>query len=490
MNAIFSAFKGSSNAQGVEALIQQVIQEAKGQQDEARRKDAERLLDFYSNRIAGYLKDILEAGGFKKPDEKMPTKLNLLKKYANTKAQMFSSDPELRMVIDGELSESDQQLFDWLMEEGGWIDKVRLANVWEKLLGTFHIRVHPVGEPGAYESLNLNLIPPHNTIVRQSDHDPTRAEFLLYRVHGMADSHAAVAEKWVFWSDDQHFLVDGEGRVQKVKDNPDMENPYGVMPIVKISDLLIEDDVYWAEGAQDVLSANEAAIVGLVSLTHGWVHTGFKQMWARNFAKAALEQIGADVIIAQEGVPEGEQAAEIGTVDLTADLDKLWETVQGTVQLAALLNDIPPQEFRLDAVAESGFSKLVSRLPLLEERKRDVPKWRRNFRRMFAVIKTVWNHHADEFDGPMKGRKFSENVELAVDMPEPTFPESPEEIDGRHERRIKMGTMSIIDAIKENNPDLDDDQAAARLEEIAKEQAMFKGASVLGAIGLDPEGGE
>lgn len=484
--SVFQSFSAASDPSQVERIVQQVIENAKTQEDAARRKSARKLLDFYNNRIEGYIFDILKAGGFKKPTEKFPSWLNAVKKFADTKAQLFQEDPTITVMLGDDPSESDQELWDWLAERGAWNDKFRVANVWEKLLGTFHIRVHRVGDDDNAK-LNLNLLSPHITLVGQSGEDPSVADYIMYKVHQMIDSATPAEDIWVLWSDEHHFIVDGRGMVQAPHpDNPEKINPFGINPVVKISNLMQEDDTYWSEGALDMVSANEAFIVGLVSLVHGQVHTGWKQMWSRNFDAAALSDIGPDMVVAQSGLTDGDQPAELGVVDLAAELKQLWESMEFILQEAVLLNNIPPGEFRIDAPPESGFSKVVSRLPLETERKQDTPKWRRNFNRLFRVIKAVWDEERNALPSshPMKTKNFNKDATLAVDFVEPTIIESDMERLARQEKEIEMGLASRLDVMMERNPDLNEDQAREKLEQIVRDNRETDGANILQAVGL------
>ena len=241
-----------------------------------------------------------------------------------------------------------------------------------------------------------------------------------------------------------------------------------------------------------MLTVNRAVNAMLVGLTHGEIAQGFTQLWARNFPKHLLEQLGPDVILVQEKAREGDQTAEVGGIQLTSDLEAMVATVQFMIEQSVVLKNVPPQEFRTDAPTESGFAKMVQRLPLLEERKRDIPKWRRNMRGLFRIVSAVWNYELErpEFKAnvdPAFARPFTDGCSLMVDFPEPQFPESEREKLERWGIAIGMGLLSRVEAMQKMNPDLDDDAAKVKLLEIAMENQEFAGANILAKLGMLPK---
>ena len=471
-----------------EQAVRRSLEQAKRQADRARRELASVLLDYYHNDMADDSTDVL-GNVFAHPEEKLFVAVNPIRKMVQTKAQMFQEDPEVMISTDGEEpNDPDQELWDHIVERGQWYDGLRDADAMVKLLGTVHLYPRPLDEDGY---LDLAIVTPDVTQVVQRPDAPHRAAAILYKAfHRVETVVTAGREEWVVWYPDWHFTVDEDGGYIKAPGRKDTENPYKLIPLLKLDDRRPKANHYFGTGALDMLTVNRAVNAMLVALAHGEINSGWVQMLLRNVPKELAKKMGPDSPFVVEGQKEGDIPAGMEGLHLASDLDKMRGAIQFLIEQAVLLNNVPPQEFRTDAPTESGFAKMVQRLPLLEERKRDVPKWRRNMKGLFRIVKAVWNYEITrpEFEvDPAFKRPFSDKSELLVDFIDPVFPESELEKLERYDKAIDMGLLSRVDAMIRVNPDLDEDAAKAKLLDIAYENQKFKGANLLAELDLLPD---
>lgn len=447
---------------------------------DSRRNWAQALLNYYYGDVEEDIKAQLSKI-FDKKDNKLFIHLNLLRKFADLKAQVFDKDPEIE--IKG--SESDQKLWEELALRGSWMDKLRTASAWEKVLHTFHVRVFPEGD-----HLGLDLISPAITEVLPDEKDPTQPGSILYQISTSAE--AVEEEKnrhreFAYWSDDHHFIIDSKGMI-KIPDenNPDGTNPYGRLPILKVDEEIPETDSYWLPGVRDILMVNRAIDVMAIAMGHAEVNQGFTQLLAVNVDAAILKNRGADAIWTAKANAE-DPKPEIIPVQLKGDLEEMSGAIRFLIEMAVLMRNLPPQEFRVDAAAESGFAKMIGRLPLLEERQRDVPKWTSRLQDLFEIIKVVWNtsRTTEGFESDLANTEFSENAEISVNFADPEFPQSELEELEVIQKKVDMGMMNRIEAIQKEDPDLDDEEAAAKLKENAAVNQEFTSANLLSQLGVD-----
>lgn len=478
--------------------VENSFDQAKRLADNQRRNESGILLDYYHNDMEADFSEVLRKV-FVHPEEKVVIQLNPLRKFAHTRAQVFAEDPKVAIRISGqdEPSEKDTDLWNYLADRGSWYDVLRDANAIEHVAGALHVMPHAVKE--GY--LDLWLITPDITRVMQRVDAPAKAGAFMYSLFSLADSVGSLnPEEWVVWTDEEHFLVDGSGRlIGPPPGNPNAENPYGMIPARKISARRPPAGEYWPIGARDMLSITRGANVGFVSMEHAIINSGFTQGYSINIPSHVLEQRGADVWMGTEGVKEGDVRPEVGGIDFKSELEEQKIAIEFMMQQAAILRGVPASEFRISGAPESGRARWIDRLPLVEKRKVDTAKWRRDMKGLFRIIQEVWKVERErtiEVDDeampamevpPEFDYDFSEGAELLIDFAEPEFPESESERLERWKMEIEMGITSPVDVIMERNPDMDRDQAKAKLVEVGQEKQEFRGAGILASVGLTPE---
>jgi hypothetical protein len=465
------------------------FEHAKRLADAQRRAEASVLLDYYHNDMEEDFADVLR-DVFVHPEEKVVIELNPLRKFAHSRAQVFAEDPVVTVMVEGqdEPSERDTDLWNYLADRGEWYDALRDANALEHVVGALHVMPHAVQEG----FLDLWLITPDITKVMQRTDAPHKAGAVLYSLFSMPDTHSVQNEQeWAVWTAHEHFIVDDNGKFVRYPDeNMPGKNPYGLIPLKKISSRRPPAGDYWPIGARDMLSVNRAVNVALVSMEHAIINSGFTQGWSVNIPPNVLSQRGPDTWMGAHGVKEGDVRPEIGGVNFDSDLEAQKVAVEYIMQQAAILRGVPASEFRISGAPESGVARWLDRLPLHEKRKLDTAKWRRDMRGLYRIIKAVWaveRTRPEVMVPPEFDYDFTENSQIHIDFAEPQFPESESERLDRWEKEIGMGITSPVDVIMERNPDMNRDAAKAKLVEVAQEKSEFKGAGILASIGLTPE---
>lgn len=138
-----------------------------------------------------------------------------------------------------------------------------------------------------------------------------------------------------------------------------------------------------------------------------------------------------------------------------ADIQGLARTIQQLQDWVRINHGLSPKGSADGAVQkESGFSKIVSKLGVLEENIRRQKLFMEREQQLFEVIKTLWNVHYSESGDT----KFSEKASLEVTYVEPQFP-----IDPLTKVNLVEGQRKVIEtgdkrAIKELFKHLSDDQ--------------------------------
>jgi hypothetical protein len=88
-----------------------------------------------------------------------------------------------------------------------------------------------VGWDESKQQIKLNIITPAVASVIQEPNEPEQAYAVYYEVE-YADSEYNVEKKFIYWDPEYHFLFDEAGNNFAVEDNPEMINPYKILPFV------------------------------------------------------------------------------------------------------------------------------------------------------------------------------------------------------------------------------------------------------------------
>ena len=476
-----------------EQAVKKSFHEAMKRADDKRRSQALVALNYFYNDyeedFAAFLSKV-----FEHPEEKIVVATNPLAHFATTRAQVFTDQPSYTVTVNGEESERDTELWNHLVDKGRWNDIFAEANALEFVVGTVGLK------PAASEDghLALHLITPDFLKVQQREDDPSEAFAVMYEIFRLIDSpFAARKEEWAVWTPDQHFVVDESGKpIRRMSDG--MENPYGLIPIAFTRSQEPRHGEFFSPIARDQLSIMRAVNVGLIAIEHAIVNGGFNQAFSVNFPEETLRQKGMDVVWMVDGIKEGDVTPNVGILDFAADFEGLRDGLEYIMQLGAMMRGVPASEFRVTgSQPESGRARWIDRMPLQERRRDDISRWRRTLARFFEIAARVWSAElagdgsvGDFAADPEFNYEFSEGAELQVDFVDPKFPEDEIEKRDRWEQDLKLGVISRVDIIMEQNPDLSREEAEKRLKEIGLEQGEFRGANVLGQINMRPDDDE
>lgn len=473
-----------------EQAVKNSFHEAMKRSDDKRREQAAVTLDYFYNDyeedFAAFLSNV-----FEHPDEKIVVATNPLAHFATTRAQVFTDQPSYTVTVNGEESERDTELWNHLVKAGRWNDIFAEANAVEFVVGTVGLK--PTASDDGH--LSIHLITPDILKVQQREDDPSEAGAIMYQLFRLMDSpFGARKEEWAVWTPEEHFVVDEAGKIIR-RPNDDMENPLGVIPVAFTRSQEPRPGEFFSPIARDQLSIMRAVNVGLISIEHAIVNGGFNQAFSVNFPEETLRQKGMDVVWMVDGIKEGDVAPNVGVLNFDADFEGLRDGLEYIMQLGAMMRGVPASEFRVTgSQPESGRARWIDRLPLQERRKDDISRWRRTLGQFFDIAAKVWEAEragtggAETFQAdPDFDYDFTEGAELQVDFVEPKFPEDEIEKRDRWERDLKLGVISRVDIIMEQNPDLTREEAEQRLKDIGLEQGEFRGANVLSQIGMRPD---
>jgi len=405
-----------------------------------RKEDAAKRLDFYNDFQVDYIKEAL-AAHFSNPDKLTPCFVNIVRKVINRLAMVYVQDA--RRKVDG--TDRDQEIFQEI-ERGAWLGaKWKLANRYSKLLGLVALR--PVWRNGA---LDIDLVTPDILDVTVGDSPEDMRSFMVthYPETGLQEELT-----YSVWTPEAFKRLDYRGHEVEVD-----TNPYGTIPYQTVWNR-VPTDSFWTPGAADLVTIQEAFNEKLTDLLYVLRMQGFGVGYVKGM-KGEISSVDPGTFF---NLPID---GELGFAATNAPLNESLEVLDFLLKQAAVSNGLPASSLTTDPSDESGVAKVAGNIELEEMRRDDVELFRAYERRLFRLIKTVWNYHNP-------GRKFSEKAELMIDFYDQKPTVAPDKQAATWDQLLTMGVISPVDIMLERNPDLSRDEAKVRLVEIQEENREF-----------------
>lgn len=425
------------------ALVQSMFRDASLALNRKRKADAAKRLDFYHDGQLEHLQEAL-ALKFADPSKLQPCFVNIVKKVVDLKARCYAEEP--KRTIDG--TDADKALFQEIAEQSALGIKMKTASRLTKLLKTCLIR--PVWRNNR---LDLDIL--SGDIVDVSCGESPEDLQTVLVTHYPEDGKVEEIT-YSFWTPDTWSRLDYRG--QQIDGGP---NPYKILPFVPLWDHAPTDS-FWIAGGDDLIVMQEAVNKALVDLLHTLEFQGFGLGWVRGAEGGGILETGPGKML------ELPKDGELGIAAPQAPIDEVVNAIDRLMKWCAVSNGLPGSSMSVDPTDESGVSKIVGNVELEESRRDDIALWRVYERRLFAVLRIVWNHHNP-------GRKLSDAATLAVDFADPKPDTSEKDQAATWELLLSMGLISPVDAVMERNPDLATrEDALAYLIQVRDETAALK----------------
>lgn len=259
----------------------QVIKDIKSEENYNRKRDQQKRFDVYNDRQDAYILERLRREFSEKTVQEMRKifSINLAKRIIDEKSSVYLRPPERHFI-----TRSGQELNENQVEQINSLYKYTRANVGLKRSNLFYNlndQCALMVVPDKMGGLKMRAIPPIHYDVLPDDRDPEKAyayilnvwDFDLHstvrdgstestqldrykgndnRNQKIADDNdrRALLERYVVWTDDLHFVMDGKGNV--VDEMDDMKNPIGCMPFIDVAPLDKDFQFFVKRGSSNV----------------------------------------------------------------------------------------------------------------------------------------------------------------------------------------------------------------------------------------------
>jgi len=281
------------------------------------------------------------------------------------------------------------------------------------------------------------------------DTDPLNPHAIVYPIAQKAEVLDTTPEQFAYWDSENHFIFDKNGKMYTHDDNPDMVNPYGVLPFVEcFRDGKPETDYLDTNASTDLIQTNLAINVAETNKNANIMFQSFGYLFVNG--------AGIDKDTMQIGQDKVNYLGVDGSISIVSPpnaVPALDESIQSSYKMLAQ-NYHLPISFVEGTTAASGVALKLRNTELTDDRKSDVTRWREVEFKLFELERRIIAVEDGKDAGDLEDVDFSESVEVLNDQ----------EQRDKWEWELSKGLIDLADILMQKNPDLTREEAEAELE--------------------------
>ncbi len=280
--------------------------------------------------------------------------------------------------------------------------------------------------------------------------DPLKPEAIVYPITSKSTVLDNTPELWVYWDSENTFTFDNNGKMYGEDDNPDMINPYGVLPFVECFREGKPEFSYLDTNASKDLIATNLSIN--VAETNKNANVMFQ-----SFGYLFVNGAGIDKDTMQIGQDKINYLGVDGSISIVSPpnaIPALDESIQSSYKMLAQ-NYHLPISFVEGSSTASGVALKLRNIELTDERKSDVTRWRDIEYKLFDLERLMIAVEVGQDAGDLEDVDFSESVEVLNDQ----------EQRDKWDWELSKGLIDLADILMQKNPDLTREEAEEILAE-------------------------
>lgn len=441
------------------------------QKDERFKKNAKKLLDYYSGNQEEYLKNM----GFEDKEtgaeliKKMT--LNVTKKIIDKISMVYKYPPERILInkegddLPGEKSGEYTKWINYVENFDNYISEgERRKNLFHKVLWRTHYRP---------ERKKWDFLIEWDYVPHFLSGDPLNPIAYSVPVY-IADANLKAADKvsgseqiYLYYDDERYFYWNTQGRTWTyyVDAKGNMvdtggKNDYKVSPFVELRKGIPVFE-YDAWGAKDLISANESINMNLNNLNMALHYQAFGILWDNT---GITGDEAKNVFSGPSRIYHLPKETTMSNLDLNPKLIEMIETIKFEVQAIANTYNLTVN-WHQEATPVSGFSLIVQNMDYLEQRQKDVDEAVMQENRIFRTIVAQQQYYSKRGELEKDEPIIPTDADLRIDFSELDLPINQAEDIQIKEFKLKNNIINALDLIKEDNPDMDDENALKKLNE-------------------------
>jgi len=298
--------------------------------------------------------------------------------------------------------------------------------------------------------------------------DSLKPDAIVYPIRLKASVMDTTPEQYAYWDNENHFIFDRNGKQYTQDDNPDMINPYGVMPFVECyRDGKPEMHYLDTDASTDLINTNLAINVAETNKNANVMFQSFGYLFVNG--------AGIDKDTMQIGQDKINYLGVDGTISIVAppnSVPALDESIKSTYKMLSQ-NYHLPTSFVEGTTAESGVALRLRNQELQDDRKSDVTKWKDVEHKLFDLERLMIAVEEGKDAGDLEDVDFEEATEIL----------SNQEQREKWDWELSKGIIDEADIMVQMNPDLTREEAQEYLNERKQiVEAPGTGSSLLEAL--------
>lgn len=288
-------------------------------------------------------------------------------------------------------------------------------------------------------------------IFEQYHEEPVGIFYPLYNYSSNMDRRD---QMFAYWSDSEHFIVNGKGQVIDNPENPDSINPYNLIPIVYGHRQVLTTD-WFREGASDIVSMNRSINIMLTEMSLAMRLQMLGQPVLTSIDEASKIQLGVDKPLV---LPE---SANFKFESPGGNLTQYIEAMRFLVDSVAYNHNLKTKWSVGKESMMSGEALKMSEIDLTESVMLDAQMiWRPVEDKRFKIDRAIIEYETG----------VSLDEDYSVDFTEPRFPESANDTRMQWDWEWANNLSSKRDWYRANNPDATEEQIDTIVEQVGTEE--------------------
>ena len=269
--------------------------------------------------------------------------------------------------------------------------------------------------------------------------DPLNPSAITYPLSVRSSVMDTTSELWAYWDIDNHFLYEkGTGKKLVAEDNPEMINPYSMLPFVECyRDGKPEASLFDTDASLDLIATNEATNVAEFNKNANIMFQsfGFGYITGSNIEKDKLD-IGQDKwsFLGHDGV--------LNMVAPPNSVPALVDSIESSYKMLAQ-NYHLSVSFVEGTTAESGVALRLRNQELMDSRRSDVERWNKVEQNVFEVEERIIAVEQGRDAGQLLGIDYEESTEIL----------SADEQRAKWDWELANGLIDKADILMQTDPD-------------------------------------
>jgi len=457
------------------SLIENIQVKAKVYDEKKRMTQAAIAIDMYNGKqkdIMASVISLLYPATYTDIANHITTK-KLVQTIIDQVAILFQYPPEINIDIE---SDSVKQLF---------ADVLAKSELWKKLIVADRMAelTMKVGLAVHWHDLDqrvvVDIITPDRCYIIPDPQDPTKASAVYYCISTEKGVGVPSATNvYAKWTREQYYECELDQHFNEIKIIPDSQKPNiydGVIPIAWLT-TLIEMDSFWVDHGYPLIEEAISIIVRECNLDIALDYQSFSTMVTRGLDSDKEVRIGVTRRIDLPDKNSGsgmESDAQAYYITPDAKLSEVSDIITKKRISAANEHFLSADAFTQDtSKVNSGYQLRLSERQLEEHSNLKKEIYRPEIIKLIKWIIRCYNKSSSGTT------MIPETAPISITYADRKFASNPVEVTSVQITKIQAGLISLADAIRENNPDLTQEQAIEEAKRIKKEQAELNGGMI------------